>query len=62
VVDIENQEVTAHLLENGQYQKTTKKEDRLISQEISGFFIETQWIWKNPLPSTFECLKEIWGM
>lgn len=32
---------------------------RLESQVLSGFWIETSWLWQKDLPSTLACLREI---
>lgn len=62
VVDIENREVTVHLLENNQYQKTRRTEGHLESRVILGFSIEITWLWQSPLPSAFDCLHKILRM
>ncbi len=32
---------------------------RLESAVVPGFWIETSWLWQDPLPSTAECLEQI---
>ena len=34
---------------------------RLTSRVVPGFWIEVDWLWQDPLPSTFACLREILG-
>jgi hypothetical protein len=36
-----------------------QKSGNLISKEIKGFYIDVDWLWKDPMPSSFECLKGI---
>ena len=33
--------------------------DRLISRVVPGFWIDVGWLWREPLPSTAACLREI---
>jgi len=61
VVDIERDEVVVHLIEEGKYQKTTLETGRLEAREIPGFYIEVDWLWQEPLPSAFECLRKLVG-
>jgi Uma2 family endonuclease len=61
VVDIENSEVVVHILNRKEYHKTKMQKGLLESQVIQGFFIQIEWLWQTPLPSTFECLKTILG-
>jgi Uma2 family endonuclease len=61
VIDIENQEVLIHLLEDEQYKISKQQSGALTSKEIKGFFIEIDWLWQNPLPSSLKCLKKILG-
>ena len=35
---------------------------RLTSRVVPGFWIDVGWLWLDPLPSTFACLREILGV
>lgn len=43
------------------YQLTSQREGRLASTVVPGFWIEVGWLWREPLPSSFACLREILG-
>jgi Uma2 family endonuclease len=43
------------------YQTTTLRDGRLASTIVPGFWIEVGWLWREPLPSSFACLREILG-
>ena len=62
VVDIERDELTLHLLQDGKYQKSIMDAKRLESAVVAGFYIQVDWLWQKPLPSAFDCLKEMLGM
>ena len=42
-------------------QLTSQREGRLASTVVPGFWIEVGWLWREPLPSSFACLREILG-
>lgn len=47
---------------NGKYQPVEPDADGIIrSTTIEGFFIKTEWLWRNPKPSVIEVLKA-WGL
>lgn len=58
---MESDEMVVHLLREGKYEKTTLDKGRLESTEIQGFYIEVDWLWQKPLPSAFDCLRELVG-
>lgn len=41
------------------YTVTEFSAGRLESQTVPGFWIEVSWLWAEPLPSSFECLRAI---
>jgi Uma2 family endonuclease len=43
------------------YQTTTLRDGSLASTIVPGFWIEVGWLWREPLPSSFACLREILG-
>jgi Uma2 family endonuclease len=53
VIDIENNAVHIHLLENGKYSIVQKKEERIASRIIPGLYIESSWLWQKPLPNAY---------
>ena len=61
VVDIEEKDVVVHILEQGQYQRSQQKSGRLESRIVSGFYVEIDWLWQEPLPSAWEAVKGILG-
>ena len=46
----------------GGYTSRTLTAERLTSGVVPGFWIEVAWLWREPLPSTLGCLREILGM
>ena len=43
------------------YKVTSQREGRLASTVVPGFWIEVGWLWREPLPSSLACLREILG-
>lgn len=43
------------------YQVASQREGRLASTVVPGFWIEVGWLWREPLPSSLACLREILG-
>ncbi|MBI2900335.1 MAG: Uma2 family endonuclease [Planctomycetes bacterium] len=60
VVDREQKRVTAHRAAED-YRPRACAQGRLASSAISGFWIQVEWLWRNPLPPEPECLREIEG-
>jgi Uma2 family endonuclease len=46
----------------GGYTSRTLASGRLASGVVPGFWIEAAWLWREPLPSTLACLRDILGM
>jgi Uma2 family endonuclease len=47
-------------LVNGRYEERNPDDQGIYrSASISGFWIDVNWLWQSPLPSTFDCLKKI---
>jgi Uma2 family endonuclease len=65
VVDPERREVVVHRLDAASggagYAVETRTEGRLESTAVPGFWIEVGWLWERPLPSEFDCLRELTG-
>jgi Uma2 family endonuclease len=68
VVDPAGREVAVHRLEappaecpEARYAADTFREGRLESTAVPGFRIEVGWLWRRPLPSDYDCLREIAG-
>lgn len=61
-VDPENREVLIdRRLPDGSYTNDTITAGRAASNVIPGFWIDVDWLWQDPLPSTEQCLKQILG-
>jgi Uma2 family endonuclease len=61
-VDTANRVLLRHLLPSepqAPYLVSQLSSGRLDSQEIPGFWIDVSWLWAEPLPSSFVCLKEL---
>ena len=61
VVDPAAREVVVHRLDQGSFAVETLREGRLESTAVPGFRIEVEWLWQRPLPSEFDCLRELTG-
>ena len=53
--------VLAEVKETNGYASQRLAAGRLTSRVVPGFWIEVDWLWQDPLPSTFACLREILG-
>jgi Uma2 family endonuclease len=45
----------------GGYESHDLTSGRIESRVVPGFWIEVDWLWQEPLPSTFACLRAILG-
>lgn len=61
LIDPFAESVRAEVLGTEGYRATTRHEGRLPSAAVPGFWIEIEWLWRDPLPSTGACLREILG-
>jgi hypothetical protein len=43
----------------GSYQTRILSAGRLTTAALPGFWIEVAWLWQEPLPSLFSCLRQI---
>lgn len=43
------------------YAVATLHDGRLAATAVPGFWIDVGWLWREPLPSTLACLREILG-
>jgi Uma2 family endonuclease len=59
LIDPYAESVRVETLTPGGYQVTTLEEGRLASTVIPDFWIEVGWLWREPLPSTLACLRQI---
>lgn len=48
-----------HRLENGRYRVEPFKTGRVESQAVSGFWVESSWLFQEPLPGASKCLEEL---
>lgn len=46
-------------LDGDSYRTQRLAEGRISSTVLPGFWVETSWLWQQPLPSTMACLREI---
>jgi Uma2 family endonuclease len=44
---------------SGVYETRTLRSGRLTTAALPGFWIEVAWLWQQPLPSAFACLRQI---
>ncbi|MBI2900082.1 MAG: Uma2 family endonuclease [Planctomycetes bacterium] len=59
MVDPLRKELTVDFLAGNGYETRTLAEGRIESRIVSGFWIETSWLWQRPLPKVGPCLREI---
>ena len=59
VIDRERKEVVVHRAGHPGYRVSTLSSGRLASTSVHGFWIEIEWLWKDPLPSGPACLRKI---
>lgn len=58
-VDPAAREVVVHGLEERRFSVRKVTRGRLESTAVPGFRIEVNWLWQRPLPSDFDCLREL---
>ena len=58
-VDMERKELYVHRLKEGEYKKKCIKAGKVKSHSIPGFYLLTEWLFQDPLPSVDKCLEEI---
>jgi Uma2 family endonuclease len=61
IVDPKKRSVSVHLLREGAYRVKTSSKGRLESSQISGFYLQVDWLWAAPPPPEVRCLQEILG-
>jgi Uma2 family endonuclease len=59
VVDPELRVVTIHRLDHPGYRVGEISQGRIPSTAVPGFWIEAEWLWRDPLPAALECLRQI---
>jgi hypothetical protein len=59
VVDPELRVVTIHRLGHPGYRVGEISRGRIPSTAVPGFWIEAEWLWRDPLPAALECLRQI---
>lgn len=60
-VDPERREVLIHRVDYPGYRVGGISEGRRVSTAVPGFWIEVEWLWRHPLPSALDCLRQILG-
>lgn len=58
---IQVETVQLETLTAGGYRTAVHREGRLASTAVPGFWIDVAWLWRERLPSTVACLREILG-
>ena len=59
LIDPYPETVILYRLHEGVYQAVTAQEGRLESAVIPGFWLNPEWLWRDPLPGALECLREM---
>jgi Uma2 family endonuclease len=59
LVDPDEQQVIVDRRRGKKYSTATLAEGRLTSVVVNGFWLETAWLWAEPLPGVLTCLREI---
>jgi Uma2 family endonuclease len=58
-VDPQHQQVIVDRLSGQQYVEQVIESGRLSAHALPGFWIETDWLWTEPLPNEMACLRKI---
>jgi Uma2 family endonuclease len=61
LVDPEEELVLVDRRRRGRYVTDTIADGRVTSAVVPGFWIETAWLWAEPMPDDMECLRKILG-
>ena len=61
LIDPFQRRVRVEKLHGEEYDVETLSAGRLESELVHGFWIEVAWLWREDLPSTYTCLREILG-
>ena len=59
VVDPHAEQVVVRRRRAGSFDVTAVSQGRLTSEAVAGFWIEAGWLWRRPLPTETDCLREI---
>jgi Uma2 family endonuclease len=59
LIDPAARAVRVEALEVDGYRSTTLAQGRLASAALPGFWIDVEWLWREPLPATLSCLRQI---
>jgi Uma2 family endonuclease len=60
-IDPEEEQVVVDRRRGKRYATTTITTGRVTSTALPGFWIESAWLWDDPLPNVVTCLREILG-
>jgi Uma2 family endonuclease len=58
-VDLDNEEVIVDRLVKDEYVTTKVSRGRISSTVVTGFWLEAAWLWSQPLPDEWDCLRKI---
>ncbi len=61
LIDPQRQQVSVDRRRGRRYTTTTRREGRLESKVLPGFWIDVGWLWQDELPDELDCLREILG-
>ncbi|MGV3724623.1 MAG: Uma2 family endonuclease [Actinomycetota bacterium] len=59
IIDPAHQTVRLYQLRDGRYEEVAAQDGRLSSTAISGFWLKTEWLWREPPPGALACLREM---
>ena len=59
VIDPMSQHVEVYTLKKNAYVPVPEKDGKLVSKVIRGFWLKTEWLWRQPLPPVVEVLREL---
>ncbi len=59
VVDLEHKELRVHRLEGEKYRTEQRQAGEVKSHAVPGFWVEVEWLFREPLPPVSECLQAI---
>jgi len=59
IVDPQERVVVADVLASAGYETRSLTSGRLDSAALAGFWLDAEWLWRRPLPSTVACFRQI---
>ena len=59
VIDLVEERVIGHRKRRRQYAEEVVTKGRVISEVLTGFWLDVGWLWAEPLPKQLNCLRAI---